>query len=90
MQLRGGESGSEKSKYKLVPREVWDKRKEEGSCMNCRRSNHQARDCKALSLAKSPLSLANANQGPVQKKRKFDRRHLKITELASKEDSGNE
>ena len=54
------------------------------------RSNHQAQDYKALSRAKTPPSFGNTNQQPVQKKRKFDRGHLKITELASEEDTGNE
>ena len=88
--MREGESGSEKKKREFVPKEVWDKRKIEGSCMKCRRSNHQARDCKAPSQAKTPPSQRSANQEPVQKKRKFDRGHLKITELGSEEDSGNE
>ena len=90
IQLRGGESGSEKKKGKVVLKEVWDKQKEKGRCIKYGRSNHQARDCKALSRAKTPLSFGNANQEPVQKKRKFDRGHLKITELGSEEDSGNE
>ena len=42
MQLRGGHTWSEKKKGEFVPKEVWDKRKEEGKCMKCRRSNHQA------------------------------------------------
>ena len=46
IQLRGGESGSEKKKYEFVPKKVWDKWKIEGRCMTCGRSNHQARDCK--------------------------------------------
>ena len=91
IQLRGGELDSEKKKKgELVRKEVCDKRKEEGRCMKCGRSNHQAQDCKALSRAKTPPSFGNANQEPVQKKRKFDRGHLKIAELGSEEDSGNE
>ena len=90
MQLRGGEAGSEKKKDEFVPKEVWDRRKEEGRCMKCGRSNHQAWDCKALWRAKTPPSFGNANQEPVQKKRKFNRGHLTITELGSEEDSGNE
>ena len=88
--LRGGVPGSEKKKGEFVPKEVWDKRKIEGRCMKYGRSNHQAWDCKAPSRAKIPPSFGNANQEPVQKKRKFDRGHLKITELASEVDSGNE
>ena len=90
MQLRGGESGSEKKKGEFVLKEVWDKWKIEGRCIKCGRSNHQAQDCKAPSRAKTPPSLGNANQEPVQKKRKFDKGHLKIMELGSEEDSGNE
>ena len=58
--------------------------------MKCGRSKQQARDCKALSRAKTPPSFGNANQEPVKKKRKFDRGHLKNTELGSGEVSGNE
>ena len=90
IQLRGGESGSEKKKCEFVPKEVWDKRKIEGRCMKCGRSNHQAQDCKAPSQAKTPPSFVNANQEPVQKKRKLDGGHRKITELGSEEDLGNE
>ena len=39
IQLRGGESGSEKKKGEFVPKEVLDTRKEEGRCMKCGRSN---------------------------------------------------
>ena len=90
IQLRGREKGSEKKKGECVPVEVWDKQKEEGRYMKCRRSKHQARDGKALSSAKTPPFFGNVNQEPVQKKSKFDRGHLKITELSSEEDSGNE
>ena len=55
--------------------------------MKCKRSNHQKRDCKAPSRAKTSMSRGNANQELVEKKRKFDRRHFKITELGSEEDS---
>ena len=53
------------------------------------RSNQQARDCKAPLRVKTRPPLGNANQEPVQKKRKFDRGHLKITELGLEDDSGN-
>ena len=88
--MRGGETGSEKKKGEFVPKDVWDKRKEEGRCMKCGRSNYQARDGNALSREKTPPSFGNANQEAVQKERKFDKRHLKIAELGSEEDSGNE
>ena len=87
--MREGEAGSEKKKGEFVLKEVWDKRKEEGRCMKCGRSNHQAQDCKAASRAKIPPSTRNPKWEPVQKKRKFDRGHLKITELGSEEDLGN-
>ena len=90
IQLRGGESGSEKKKCDFISKEVWDKRKIEGRCMRYGTSNYQARDCQALSRVKTPSSLSNTNQEPVQKKRQFDRGHVKITELGSEEDSGNE
>ena len=84
--MRGGESGSEKKKGEFVTKEVWDKQKIEGMCMKYGRSNHQARDSKAPSQAKTPPSLGNAKEEPVQKKRKFDRRHLKITKIGSDKD----
>ena len=58
--------------------------------MKCGRSNHQARDYKALSREKTPPFFGNANQEPVQKKRKFDRGHFKITDLGLENDTGNE
>ena len=58
--------------------------------MKCERSNHHARNCKAPSRAKTPASLNNANQELVQKKMSLHWGHLKITELGSEEDSGNE
>ena len=42
IQLSRGESESEKKKGEFVLKEVWDKRKIEGRCMKCGRSNHQA------------------------------------------------
>ena len=68
IELRGGEIGSEKKKGEFVSKEVWDKRKEEESCMKCGRSNHQARACKAPSRAKIPLPLCNANQEQSQRR----------------------
>ena len=35
IQLRGGESGSEKKKGEFAPKEVWEKRKIEGRCTKC-------------------------------------------------------
>ena len=90
IQLRGGESGSEKKKDEFVPKEVCDEWKIEGRCIMCGRSHHQARECKAPSRATTPPSLSNAKQEPVQKKRRFNGGHRKITELGSEEDSGNE
>ena len=90
IQLRGGESGIEKKKCGFVLKEVCDKRKGERRCMKCRRSNHQAWDCKARSRAKRPPFSGNANQETVQKKRKFNQEHLKIIELGSEKHSANE
>ena len=87
--MRGGEAGSEKKKCEFVTKEVWDKRKVEEGCMKYGRSNHQAWDCKAPLRAKIPLFSGNTNQKPVQKKKKFDNRHLNIMELGSEEDSRN-
>ena len=44
------------------------------------RNNYHARDCKVASRAKRPPFPDNANQEPVQKKRKFNKENLK-TEL---------
>ena len=90
IQVRGGEAGSERKKGEFVHKEVWNKRKQEGRCIKCGRSNHQARDCEALLRAKTRPCYGNANREPVQKKWKFNRGHLKITELSSDEDVGNQ
>ena len=90
VQVRRKESSGEKKKREFVLKEVCDKRILEGRYMKCGRNNHQARDCKAPSIAKTPLSLSKANQEPVQKKKKFDIGLLKIKELGSEEDAGNE
>ena len=89
VQLRGEESECEKKKCEFVLKEVWDKRKIEERCIKCGRSNHQARDCKASLRAKTSAFSGNTNQEPVQKKRKFNNGHLKITELGSEEDLVN-
>ena len=57
--------------------------------MKCGRTNHQARDCKAPSQAKTPPPLGNANPEPVQKNRKFNKGHNKIAKIGLEEDSGN-
>ena len=86
--MRGGESGSEKKKIELVPKEVCDKQNMERRSLKCGRSNHQVRDGKAHLRAKTPLFPSNGNQKPVDKKSKFDKEYLKITELGSEEDLG--
>ena len=62
----------------------------EGRCIKCGRSNHQALEYKAPSRAKTPSLLSNANKEPVQKKMKFDKVYLKITELGSEKNAGME
>ena len=89
VQLNREESGSEKKKREYVSKEVQDKRKIEGRCIKCRGNNHQSTDWKVLSRAKTSLFPGNANQELVQKKRKFDKGHLKIMELSLEEDSRN-
>ena len=89
VQLRGGEARSKKKKYEFVPKEVWDKQKVEERYIKYARTNHQARVCKALSRAKTALFPSNTNQKPVQKKRKFDKRHVKRTEPELEQDTGN-
>ena len=86
IQLRVGEVGSEKKKAEFVPKEVWEKQKEEERCMKGRRSNEQAEDCKASLQAKTLFYFSNANKKPVQKKRKFNRGLLNIKERSSAED----
>ena len=90
VQLRGGELGSEKKKDEFVTKEVWNKRKIEGRCMKCRRSNYQAQDYKAPLRAKTLPFPDDVKKEPVQKKRKFDKGHLKITKLGLEEDLENE
>ena len=90
VQLRGGEAGSEKKKGEFVPKEVKDKRKVEGRCIKHKRSYHQAWDCNTLSRAKKPPFPGDAKQEPAQKKRKFDKGHLKIIDLGSEEDLRNQ
>ena len=88
--MEGGESGSEKKKGDFVPKEAWDKQKEEGRCIRCGRSSHQTRCFKCLSRAKTPPFFGNGKQEPVQKKRRLDSGHLKIMEIGSEVDLGNE
>ena len=90
VQWRGVEAGNEKKKAEWVPKEVWDKCKLEGRCMKHGRSNHLARDCKTLLRAKTSPFSNNANQEPVQKKRKLYKKHSKIMEISLEENSGNE
>lgn len=54
--------------------------------MKCGRCNDLSRNCKALSKAKILLFLSNLNWESVHKKRKFDKGHLKITDLSSEEE----
>ena len=58
--------------------------------MKCRRLNYLTRDCKAPSRAKTPLFPKNANQKPVQKQRKFNNGDVKIPNVGSEKDTGNE
>ena len=53
------------------------------------RNNYQVQECRAAWRAKTPPFPSNANQEPVRKKRKFNKRHLKITKHGSEEDLGN-
>ena len=59
--LKEEEAGSEKKNHEFVPKEVWDKQKEEERCMKCGRSNYQVQDCKAISRAKTPPFPGDAN-----------------------------
>ena len=54
-----------------------------------RGSNHQARDCNARLRGRTLIFPSNTNQEPVQKKRKFNKEQLIITDLGSEEDLGN-
>ena len=59
--------------------------------MRCGKKNHKASECTVPATTRSPPtpSVVNSNQEPINKKRKFDKGHLKITELSTEEDSGN-
>ena len=91
VQMRGGEVPDEKKKKgEFVPKETWEKRRKEGRCLGCGRIGHSFTECRSPPQAKTPPPRSNPNQEPIQKKRKFDKGHLKLTELGSGEESGNE
>jgi len=54
------------------------------------RRDYGVRDCGYLSKVKTLSLPGNHNEEPVQKKRKFDKKYLKISELRSEKDSENE
>ena len=89
VQLIVGELAAKKKQGEFVAKHGWDKGKEEGRCMKCGRINHKAWDWQSTARVKTPPFPDNANQEPVQKKRKFDRVHLKIPQVGAEEDSEN-
>ena len=60
--------------------------------MCCGKKNHRVSECPTPATTTTPPlpSAPNSHQESINKKRKFDKGHLKITELGSEEDSGNE
>ena len=56
VQMKGGEATEKKEKKKgeFVPKETWEKRKREGRCMRCGRSNHLIADCEFSPRATTP------------------------------------
>ena len=89
--MRGGEAPDKKKKEgEFVPKETWEKRRREGQCLGCGRRGHSFTECRSPPQVKTPPPRGNPNQEPIQKKRKFDKGHLKLTELGSGEDLGNE
>ena len=86
--MREVEVGSEKKKDGFVAKKACNKQKVVVQYMKCGRSNQQSWDCKALEKAETSIFHSNINQKTLQKKPKFDKRHLKITELSSEEDLG--
>ena len=87
---KGRQRNTERGNH--IPKEQGNRRREEGRCMRCGKKNHRASEFTVPATTKSPPppSTANSNQEPINEKRKFDKGHLKITELGSEEDSGNE
>ena len=69
-----------------------DRRKKQRRCGKYCRKNHQASDCEyGWESQTHPLKYtSNLNQEPVNKKARTDKGHLRITEVGSEEDSGNE
>src|SRR5258706_8087622 len=91
VQMRGGEAGEKKKKEgEYIPKDIWEKRRREGRCLGCGRKGHSFQECRLPPCAKTPPPRSNENQEPIQKKRKYDKGHLKIAELGEGEDSGNE
>jgi hypothetical protein len=89
--LRGGSAPSANKKPPRVPSPIVRKRRQEDRCLKCGRKGHFVADCRTgwQAITPPPGKPQNANQEPVNKKRRTDQGHLKITELGS-EESGNE
>ena len=95
IQLKAGTAEKKKSsgnKRDFVPQYQIDGRKKESRCVKCGRKNHQPSDCEYGCVSQTPplKYTSNPKQEPVDKKARTDKGHLRITELRSEEDSGNE
>ena len=94
VQLRGGPVKKDRpqrnSEGERVPYEVKQKSKKDGRCFKCGMSNHKFDACPNEWRASTPTFRSGRNQRPINKQARTDTGHLRITELGSEEDSGNE
>ena len=95
IQLKGGPEDKKKksdNKCELAPHEQIDRRKTESRCSKGGRKKYQASDCEYGCVSQTPALKynSNPNQEPRNKKARTDEGNLRIAELRSEEDSGNE
>ena len=94
VQLRGGPEKKDRSQQnsdgERVPYELKEKRKKDGLCFKCGMSNHKFDACPNKWRPSTPPFRSGPKQEPVNKMALTDKGHLRITELGSEEDSGNE
>ena len=94
IQLKEGSENKNQSgdKRDFVQQEQIDRRMKDSRCFKCGRKNHQASECECGWVSKTlPVKYnSNPNQECVNNKAQTDNGHLRISELGSEEDSGNE
>ena len=94
IQLQGKSEKKDRPQYNSegdrVPHEVKEKRKKDGRCFKCGMSNHKFEACPNKWRANTPPFKNEIGKEPAHKKARTDKGHLRITELGSEEDSGNE